>query len=216
MASQQDFVFGVDLDGVVADFYARMREIAAEWKGVPVDTLTTDVTYGLPEWGLLPGEYARLHRFAVTQRGLFTTMKPIPGAPQAIRRLSTERVRIRVVTHRLFIEHFHQTAVAQTVQWLDANAVPYWDLCFMRHKGAVAANVYIEDTEHNIDVFREDGTPVIVYSNSTNLHVPDEPGGRANTWAEAEEMVRGMYYAWLDQQGKARPPGPGLPPAWAS
>jgi len=28
---QKKIVLGVDLDGVCADFYARMREIAAEW-----------------------------------------------------------------------------------------------------------------------------------------------------------------------------------------
>lgn len=205
-------MFGVDLDGVVADFYGRMREVAAEWLGVPADDLTEDVTYGLPEWGLQDGEYERLHRFAVTQHDLFSTMKPIKGAPQSIRRLGTEGVRIRIVTHRLFIRHFHQAAVAQTVEWLDAHAVPYWDLCFMRQKGAVAADVYIEDTPHNIDAFREAGTPVIVYSNSTNLTVPNEPGGRAHSWADAEKMVRERFYAWLDDRGRPHPPGPGLHP----
>jgi hypothetical protein len=29
------FVLGVDLDGVVGDFYGYMRNIAAEWLGVP-------------------------------------------------------------------------------------------------------------------------------------------------------------------------------------
>jgi 5'(3')-deoxyribonucleotidase len=212
------FVFGVDLDGVVADFYERIREIAAEWKGVPVESLTPNVQYGLPEWDLVPGEYNRIHRFAVTQRDLFATMKPIKGAPQSIRRLGTEGVRIRIVTYRLFtgVRHFHQTAVAQTVKWLDANGIPYWDLCFMRDKGEVAADVYIEDTPHNIKDLREGERPVIVFSNSTNLDVPDEPGGRANGWAEAEEMVRARYYDWLDKRGLARPPAPGHEPPWAS
>ena len=68
-------VLGVDLDGVCADFYARMREIAAEWFECDIDTLTEDVTYGLKEWGVEDTEqYASLHRFAVTQRQLFETM----------------------------------------------------------------------------------------------------------------------------------------------
>ena len=45
-----EIVLGVDLDGVCADFYARMREIAAEWLEVGIETLTTDVSYGLTEW----------------------------------------------------------------------------------------------------------------------------------------------------------------------
>lgn len=60
-------MFGVDLDGVCADFYKALRPIAADWLGVPEDSLTPDVTYGLPEWDLGPmGGYEKLHRFAVT------------------------------------------------------------------------------------------------------------------------------------------------------
>ena len=32
--TERSFVFGVDLDGVVADFYGGLRPIAAEWLGV--------------------------------------------------------------------------------------------------------------------------------------------------------------------------------------
>jgi len=46
------FVLGVDLDGVCADFYRALRPIAAEWLGVPLDSLTEHVTYGLGEWEL--------------------------------------------------------------------------------------------------------------------------------------------------------------------
>jgi hypothetical protein len=63
-------VLGVDLDGVCADFYARMREIAAEWFERPIEQLTPDVSYGLPEWGVVGDQYDSLHRFAVTERDL--------------------------------------------------------------------------------------------------------------------------------------------------
>ena len=67
-----EIVIGVDLDGVCADFYGRMREIAAEWLEVGIETLTTDVSYGLEEWGIRDEDhYRQLHRFAVTQRDLF-------------------------------------------------------------------------------------------------------------------------------------------------
>ena len=103
--SDRSFVFGVDLDGVVADFYGGLRPIAAEWLGVIIDTLPQRVSWGLTEWGVdeAPGGYERLHRFAVTQRELFSRVPPMPGAPQALRRLSIEGVRIRIITHRLFI-----------------------------------------------------------------------------------------------------------------
>ena len=49
-------VLGVDLDGVCADFYGKMREICAEWLEKPIDALPLDVSYGLPEWGLNPSD----------------------------------------------------------------------------------------------------------------------------------------------------------------
>src|SRR5688500_3566608 len=115
--SKKSFVVGVDLDGTVADFYGRLREVAAEWLSVDLESLPTEVSWGLPEWGIdkAPGGYLDLHKFAVTQRELFRNLKPYPGAPLAIRKLSKEGVRIRIITHRLFIKYFHQAAILQTV-----------------------------------------------------------------------------------------------------
>lgn len=103
---ERTFVLAVDLDGTCADFYGGLRPIAAEWLGVPVDTLPETVSWGLPEWGIdkAPGGYEALHRFAVTQRELFRVLKPMPGAPLALRKLSGENIRIRISTHRLFIK----------------------------------------------------------------------------------------------------------------
>ncbi len=33
------FIFGVDLDGVVGDFYGEMRKIAADWLNKPMNRL---------------------------------------------------------------------------------------------------------------------------------------------------------------------------------
>jgi uncharacterized HAD superfamily protein len=141
-------------------------------------------------------------------------MAPLKGAPQAIRRLGTEGVRIRVITHRLVVRHFHETAVAQTVRWLDGHGIPYWDLCFMRDKGQVGADLYVEDSPDNIAKLQEQvgAERVLILSNSTNL---DVPGDRAENWEEAEGMIRDRYYAWLDERGLERPPGIGLEPDWA-
>jgi 5'(3')-deoxyribonucleotidase len=189
------FVFGVDLDGVVADFYGGLRPIAAEWLGVSIDTLPQRVSWGLAEWGVddAPGGYERLHRFAVTQRELFSRVPPMPGAPQALRRLSIEGVRIRIITHRLFIKYFHQVAVSQTIEWLDRHDIPYWDLCFMQQKTAVGADLYIEDSPANIERLRAESQKTIVFTNSTNEHLA---GPRANTWEEVAQMVLAEKLAW--------------------
>jgi len=181
------FVLGVDLDGVVADFYGGLRAIAAEWLGVSADSLTTEISYGLSEWNLgVAGGYEDLHRFAVTQRDLFRGLRPIEGAPAVLRRLSARDVRIRIITHRLFIKHAHQLVVRQTTEWLDHHGIPYWDLCFLRDKAEVGADLYVEDAPKNIVELRADGHPTIVFTNSTNRSV--EPP-RANSWQELEQMV---------------------------
>jgi 5' nucleotidase, deoxy (Pyrimidine), cytosolic type C protein (NT5C) len=51
MKVNRRFVFGVDIDGVCADFYRGLRPIAAEWLGVDVSTLPERLSWGLPEWG---------------------------------------------------------------------------------------------------------------------------------------------------------------------
>ena len=193
--SGRAFVFGVDLDGTCADFYAGLRPIAAEWLGVDVASLPTQVSWGLPEWGIdrAPGGYLDLHKFAVTQRNLFRDLKPMAGAPLVLRRVSKEGIRIRIITHRLFIKYFHQAAVRQTIEWLDHHDIPYWDLCFMRDKAAVGADLYIEDSPENVEALRADQHPTIVFSNSTNLHLP---GPRANSWDEVEQLVMAEHDQW--------------------
>jgi hypothetical protein len=180
-------IIGVDLDGVCADFYGRMREIAAEWFERPLDELPVEVSYGLEEWGIGGEEqYQSLHRFAVTQRGLFETTPIIPGARKYLRLLSDEGARIRIITHRLFIHHFHREAVSQSVEWLDTHGIPYWDLCFMQDKAGVGADIYVEDTPANIQALRAKGLYTVCFANSTNTAI-EQP--RAASWLEAYEMI---------------------------
>lgn len=193
------FVFGVDLDGVVADFYGGLRPIAAEWLGCSVNDLPLEVSYGLPEWGLdVMGGYDTLHRFAIIQRNLFKGLQPIAGAPAALRRLSAAQIRIRIITHRLFVKHFHQEAIRQTIAWLDHHGIRYWDLCFMKEKAAVGADLYIEDSPDNVGRLRTQGCNTIVFSNSTNR---DLPGPRADDWQDVERMVLEERRLW--EQAKA-------------
>ncbi len=188
------FVLGVDLDGVVADFYGGLRQVASEWLDVPMEHLTEQVTYNLTEWSLdKAGGYEALHRFAVTQRNLFRTLEPMPGAPAALRRLSASHLRIRIITHRLFIKYFHQQAIQQTIEWLDYHGIPFWDLCFMKDKAAVGADLYVEDSPHNIEHLRRDGHATIVFENSTNRHLPPP---RASSWTELEPLVLKHLEEW--------------------
>jgi len=189
------FVVGVDLDGVVADFYGALRPIAAEWRGVNVETLTPDVSYGLPEWGIEGEEdYQALHRFAVTQREIFLKQLPIEGAPSALRSLGYhEEIRIRIITHRLYIKYTHEITIRQTAEWLEKYGIPYWDICFMKAKGEVGADVYIEDSPNNIKALQDAKKDVLIFTNSTNKQVS---GDRANTWDDVEAYILKKLEEW--------------------
>lgn len=208
---QEDFVLGLDLDGCVADFLDRMKQVFAEWSGRQVEDLDPEPQYGFPEWGLDLIQYRRLHRFAVTQRDLFETMRPVAGAPQALRRLSAEGVRIRIATHRLFIPYFHEPAAGQTIRWLERQGIPYSDLCLIADKSAVRADVFVEDTVTNIERLCSAGTDVICFTNPSNSREEvDVP--RAASWEEAEAMIRTKYYLWRTSCGLSLPPSPGQAP----
>ena len=114
---------------------------------------------------------------------------------RALRRLSNLGIRIRIITHRLVIEHFHQIAVSQTVEWLDRHGIPYWDLCFMGER-AVNADLYIEDSPHNVEALRRDQHDVIVFSHAANRHLEVPAGSRARTWTEAEPLIVERFRAW--------------------
>ena len=192
---QPAFVFGVDLDGVVADFYGGLRPIAAEWLGVAIETLPERVSWGLGEWGVAQAPAVTTHftNLPSCSGSCFSSSRRRPGAPQSLRRLSKAGVRIRIITHRLFIKYFHQIAVSQTIQWLDYHDIPYWDLCFMQEKRAVGADLYIEDSPTNVERLRADGAKTIVFTNSTNEHLD---GPRASTWDEVAEMVLAEKAEW--------------------
>jgi 5'(3')-deoxyribonucleotidase len=164
-----------------------------------LDKLTPEVTYGLKEWEITPQEYQELHRFAVVQKEIFSTQPPVPGAAAALRRLGYDPdIRVRIITHRLFIKYTHEISVRQTIEWLEEHGIPYWDICFMKAKGAVGADLYIEDSPSNIAALQKAGKDVLIFTNSTNKKVE---GLRANSWEEAEQRVLEKLAEWKGAKG---------------
>lgn len=186
MPSSAPFIFGVDLDGVCADYTAGFRRVVATELGVPEEQLPLERSWDFNEWGLSDAEFERIHQVAVLEHRLLRELPPIEGAADALWRLSDAGVWIRIITHRLYVNWGHKIAVADTVEWLDETRIPYRDLCFLGAKPEVEADLYIEDSPHNIDALRAGGNEVIVFDQSYNRHLD---GLRARTWEEVEEHV---------------------------
>ncbi|MEZ5375627.1 MAG: hypothetical protein R2733_03885 [Acidimicrobiales bacterium] len=199
------FVFGVDLDGVCADYTLGFRAVVAEEKGVDPSSLPEERSWDFSEWGLDPDEFARLHRLAVTERHLFRTLPVIEGCAEALWRLSDAGVWIRIITHRLYTNWGHAEAVADTVAWLDDVRIPYRDICFLGAKPQVEADVYIDDAPHNVDGLRAADNDVIVFDAPYNQGLA---GPRASTWQEVEAIVIELAAA----KGAIQPQLPGIDP----
>lgn len=187
-----EFVLGVDLDAVCADYNAAFRQVAATEMGVPLESLTTEVSWDFGEWGLDREGFLALHRTAVQQHRMFREMPAIDGASESLWRLSDAGVWIRVITHRLVTNWGHALIVSDTVEWLDTRRIPYRDLCFLGRKPEVQADAYVEDAPHNVEALRAGGNTVIVFDQPYNRHMD---GPRASTWTEVEAIVAELVAA---------------------
>jgi 5'-nucleotidase len=182
----EGFVLGVDLDGVCADYTTAFRAAVARHRGIDPSELTTQVTWDFAEWGLDRERFLEHHHRAVVEDGMFAAMPPVEGVSDALWRLSDAGVWIRIITHRLVGNWSHAKVVADTVQWLDDQRIPYRDLCFLGAKPQVEADAYVEDAPHNIEALRASGNTVVVFEQPYNTGLA---GPRAATWAEVEQVV---------------------------
>jgi 5'-nucleotidase len=181
-----DFILGVDLDGVCGDYTAALRQVLAERDGIDPDSLPAPASFGFRDWGLTAEEFDQLHKTAVLEHGIFRNMPVMEGAADVLWRLSDAGVWIRIITHRLYLNWGHAAAVADTVAWLDEVSIPYRDLCFLGTKPQVEADCYIEDAPHNVAALRASGAYVIVFDQPYNRTLE---GPRAADWTEVETLV---------------------------
>ncbi|MEZ5268927.1 MAG: hypothetical protein R2789_10335 [Microthrixaceae bacterium] len=79
-----EFIFGVDLDGVCADYNEAFRLAVARHRGIDPAELTTEVTWDFAEWGLDREGVLEHHARAVAEDGLFRHAPPIEGVSEAL------------------------------------------------------------------------------------------------------------------------------------
>ncbi len=175
------------------DYTAAFRQVVADERRIAAHELPDERGWDFAEWGLDDlGGFDAVHRRAVLEHRMFRTMPVMPGAAEVLWRLSDAGLWIRIITHRLYVNWGHAVAVSDTVEWLDHNAIPYRDICFLGRKPEVEADCYIEDSPSMIRALREDGNDVVVFDAPYNQDL-DPP--RASTWAEVEQLVTALVTA---------------------
>ena len=202
-AMTAEFVFGVDLDGVCADYHLGFRDVVAAEYGLDPDSMTRPTVWGYQHWGVDQHEFHRLHKLAVTEKRMLRTLPVMEGCPDALWRLSDLGVWIRIITHRLYVNWGHAITVSDTVEWLDEHRIPYRDICFLGNKPQVGADVYIDDAPHNITGLRQAGQDVIVFDQPYNKEFV---GPRALNWGEVEEIISDLAI----QHSARQPQIPGI------
>jgi 5'(3')-deoxyribonucleotidase len=191
--STRPFVLGVDIDGVLADYDGAMRDHTSKFLNVSRETIPKSDQWSLVRSGW-PFEseqhFLDIHRRAVTEKRMFLTMDPIPGAAEALKYLSDLEVHIRIITFRLVVKGAHQTAVADTAAFLDLHNIPYRDLCFLKDKAALAGetDLLIDDAPHNVESVRQTSgeDSAMVFDQPYNQHVQ---GLRAMNWRDVVNEV---------------------------
>jgi 5'(3')-deoxyribonucleotidase len=175
---------------VCGDYTSAFRAVVAHERGVRPEALPDNRGWDFAEWGLDDlGGFDAVHRRAVLEHRMFRVMPVMPGAAEALWRLSDAGVWIRIITHRLYVNWGHAVAVSDTVEWLDGNAIPYRDICFLGRKPEVEADCYVDDSPAVIAALRDEGNTVVVFDAPYNTHL-DEP--RASTWDEVESLVASL------------------------
>ena len=151
--------------------------------------LTSQVTYGLPEWGLnIPEEYKALHYFAINKRKLFSTCDILPKAGYYIRLLSDQGVKI--IPYRFYSDSLDQMVVLQTFDWLYKNKIPFCDLCFVYGHVKVGADIYIDNNPKNVKKLHREGLYAIFFTNDVNEDIKKP---RAETWEEVYQLIEEKY-----------------------
>lgn len=184
-------IFGVDIDGVLADLHTPFTAFVSERVG---RELPYPSQWDMSEqWGMTSDELLGWFReFTIERR--YRDLPVIEGAADTLWRLHEAGVHIRIITHRLFIPDLHDIFVADTGHWLQKSNIPFWDVCIMGKGGRkydVGADIYIDDSPHVIEALRENRKAVLIYNRVYNQGYPGVP--RVHNWAEVGEFFSNMY-----------------------
>lgn len=150
-------------------------------------------SYSSFEWTVINGDREKFKAYHATavEKGIYTDIEPFAGVSEKLWQLKDEHdVKIHVITNRFVIPGQNAKVITDTALWFDKHNIPYDDITFTTNKVNIMADVYIDDSEHNIIPLNEAGRKTIVFDRSYNRQIP---GPRAKDWNEAYNLITGMF-----------------------
>lgn len=187
-----DFILGVDLDNVTADYTAGIAQFMHEEYGWREEDTPPPTDYDFIKAAGWPfadrADFLQKHQEFVDRGGLLG-LKVMEGASETLHALVAEGVKIRVITHRLLRNGTYTQVMSDTGRWLDAHHIPFHEICFTGLKASINVNLLIDDAPENISAVRAAGMPVAVFDQSYNQQFD---GLRVRNWEEVGNLVRNM------------------------
>lgn len=146
---------GVDLDGVVYDFAASVREylVGCGWDRAKCTPATTWEFYR--DWGLSDREFVDVCNDGVDHGVIFTHGDPEPGSSEALYRIREAGHTIHVVTDRKFGKP--GAAAEATISWLARHDLPFDDITFTSDKRCANLATMVDDKLSNYDQLEKSG-----------------------------------------------------------
>lgn len=195
-------ILGLDIDDTSGKYLKALKQFiinheqGGSFAGLSesqIDSHFPDMSaYDSFEWSVINGDRAKFKKYHedAVDNGLYTQIEPFEGVSDALWKLKNEHdFRIFVITSRFVIPGQNSKVISDTGIWLDKHNIPYDDIMFTSNKVNVLADVYIDDSMHNILPLQEAGRKTIVYDRSYNRHLT---GPRAHNWEEAYQLISTM------------------------
>lgn len=167
-------IIGVDIDGVLANYYQGIKDYANE-NGLNIVS-HSPVTYGMVEEGCFGSkeEFLITHKNFVAQGGLGELSILDQQASQLINNLYNDGHTINIITAREVEGVPTDFIREQTENWLDKHNFKYHKLIITHDKHTVDCDVYIDDSPYNYATLSSHDKLVYLYDSSYNVDVDSD------------------------------------------
>jgi 5'-nucleotidase len=165
----------VDMDGVLADVYARLFDLYETANGVRISV--KDIA------GLLEDDAFPDQRKWVAAPGFFRDLPVMPGSKEVLEKLN---VIYEIVVVSLATEFPNSLTDKQL--WLNDHFpfISWRQIVFCGNKNLIRADIMIDDHFKNLDHFKGE---TIMFTQPPNMLIKNSRHKRVNSWQEIEKLL---------------------------
>lgn len=173
-------VIALDLDGTVGNYSKLLHSDSLKNGIIKGSKYVEPKTYGMIEKGYFNSkeQFLKAHKLLCSDvNGGIGRMELLEdGVDHAVREWQKQGYEVIVTTARLMRDHddkLHAKVIKDTKKWVMENIPTVDDIAIVRggEKQSVNADVYIDDSPHEIDNLRKDGYKVLIRHQLYNKNI---------------------------------------------